>query len=141
VVIQQQGFSLQVNFVGRRAFTTTQAGALEAIVDWTFGTNDVDVAITRNDCSFAQFEAAQCEILAFAISTTTKPERARVATAAAGTYTLFVENAGPTDESISYQVVLTPTATGSGQVGAASAPAEGSTFPFKVRPSGRTQLP
>ena len=81
--------------------------------DWTFATNDVDVAIARGDCTFDQFEAAQCEILAMTISTTTKPERASVPSAAVGTYTLFVANFGPTAESISYQIVLTPSATGS----------------------------
>ena len=140
VVIQQQGFALQVEFLGRRPFTTTRAGALEAIADWTFATNDVDVAITRGDCSFDQFEAAQCEILAMTISTTTKPERANVQSAAVGTYTLFVANFGPTAESISYQVVLTPSATGSGSFEAAGSAANGSPFPFKARPRGRTEL-
>jgi hypothetical protein len=141
VVIQQQGFSLDVEFMGRRMFTTTRAGALEAIADWTFATNDVDVAVTRGDCSFDQFEAGQCEILAMTLSTSTKPERASVPSAAVGTYTLFVVNFGPTAESISYQVVLTPSATGSGSFEAAGAAKNGSAFPFKARPRGRTQLP
>jgi hypothetical protein len=141
VVIQQQGFALPVEFMGRRLFTTTRAGALEAIADWTYATNDVDVAITRNDCSFDSFEAGQCEILAMTISTTAKPERARVENAVAGTYTLFVANFGPSEESISYQVILTPSATGSGSSEAAGAAPSSSQFPFKARPRGRTQLP
>ena len=141
VLIQQPGFSLDAEFMARRMFTTNRAGALEATADWTFATNDVDVAIARGDCTFDQFEAAQCEILAMTISTTTKPERASVPSAAVGTYTLFVANFGPTAESISYQIVLTPSATGSGSFEAAGAAKNGSAFPFKARPRGRTELP
>jgi hypothetical protein len=78
-------------------------------VDWTFAANDLDVLMTRGDCSFEQAEALQCTVLVFSLSTTAKPERIRVENAAAGAYTLFVENTGPGDESVSFQVVLTPT--------------------------------
>ena len=47
--------------------------------------------------------------------------------AAAGAYTLFVENTGPTNESVSLQVVLTPSATGS--TGAVEAAAAGTSMP------------
>jgi hypothetical protein len=112
VATQGNGFPLEAGFVGRVPFTTTRAGALDATVDWTFATNDLDVALTRGDCSFEQFEAQQCTIAAFSISATAKPEKIRVDGAAAGAYTLFVENTGPGDESVSFQVVLTPSATG-----------------------------
>jgi hypothetical protein len=93
----------------------------------------VDVALVRGDCSSEQFVAQQCPILAFSVSTTAKPEIIRTDGAAAGTYTLFVENTGPTDESVSYQVVLTPSATGV----TASRAAEGQGgFELKSRPRG-----
>ena len=53
--------------------------------------------------------AKQCTILAFSVSTTAKPEKIRTDSAAAGTYTLFVENTGPATRDVSFQVVLTPT--------------------------------
>jgi hypothetical protein len=74
-------------------------------VDWTFATNDIDVALVRGSCTFEQLEASQCNVVAFAVGTTAKPERVR-ASGAAGTYTLFVENTGPTDDSASYQAVF-----------------------------------
>jgi hypothetical protein len=58
--------------------------------------------------SFEQFAAQQCTVLGVTVSETAKPEKVNVSSAAAGTYTLFIENVGPGDESLSFQVVLTP---------------------------------
>ncbi len=109
LVTSGNGFSLEAEFTGRVPFTTTRTGNLEATVDWTFAANDVDVLLTRGDCSFDQLIANQCTILVFSVSTTAKPEKIRSDSAATGAYTLFVENTGPGDESVSFQVVLTPT--------------------------------
>lgn len=109
LVASGNGFPLEAEFTGRVPFTTTRTGNLEATVDWTFAANDVDVLLTRGDCSFDQLIANQCTILTFSVSTTAKPERIRSDSATAGAYTLFVENTGPGDESVSFQVVLTPT--------------------------------
>ena len=77
-------------------------------MDWTLAANDVDIFIARGNCSFDQFVTEQCTIAAEAISTTAKPERARLANQPAGTYTVVIANFGPGDESIAYQVVFTP---------------------------------
>jgi len=139
VVAQVQGFALEAGFTGRLPFTTSRAGAIEATVDWTYATNDVDVALVKGDCTFDQFEAGQCQILSFAISVSTKPEKVRTDGAAAGAYTLFVENTGPGDESVSLQVVLTPSATGS--AGPVTAAAVGAGWPgFKAPARGRAEL-
>jgi len=136
VVAQGQGFPLNAGFTGRVPFNTSRGGLLEATVEWTFASNDVDVALVRGDCSFAQLEAAQCPILAFSLSTTAKPERIRFDGAAAGSYTLFIENTGATNESVSFQVVLTPSATAS----AAVLPDGGLSFQFKSPPRGFVEL-
>jgi hypothetical protein len=111
VVAQGNGFPLEAEFAGRVPFTTSLAGSLRATVDWTLAANDIDVMLVRGDCSFDQAETGQCPILVFSLSTTAKPETIQVDGMAAGAYTLFVENTGPGDESVSFQVVLTPSAT------------------------------
>jgi hypothetical protein len=119
VVSTGQG-SLDVDFIGRAApFTTSLTGSLEATVDWTFATNDIDVFLARGDCTPQQFVDTQCNIVAFSDSSTAKPERVRLSAAAPGVYTLLVGNVGPDRESLSWQVVLTPTAA-SGSPGAAA---------------------
>jgi hypothetical protein len=112
VVASGGGQPLEVDFVGRVPFTTSRTGNLDATVDWTYGTNDLDVILTRGDCSFDQLMDMQCTVLVLSESETAKPEKVHADNAAAGTYTLFVANFGPGDESVSYQVVLTPTTAG-----------------------------
>jgi hypothetical protein len=103
-----------------RPLATTETGSLEVTVDWTFAANDVDIYIARGNCSFNQFVAEQCAIATAATSTTTKPERARLANQPAGTYTVVVANFGPGDESIAYQVVFTPGTSSSSHSAAGS---------------------
>jgi hypothetical protein len=103
-----------------RPLATTETGSLEVTVDWTFAANDVDIFIARGNCSFNQFVTEQCAIAASATSTTTKPERARLANQPAGTYTVIVANFGPGDESIAYQVVFTPGTSSSSSADSAS---------------------
>ena len=134
VVSQGVGLSLEAQFLGRVVFTTTRAGTLQATVDWTFDENDVDVGIFAGDCSFDQFMNAQCQIIAISGSTTAKPERVQGA-AAAGSYTLFIENTGPGDETLSYQVVLTPDATAT-----SSASRSSLQWRLKVPPRGFVEL-
>jgi len=112
VVSQVTGLAIEANVLGRVLVEATRSGTLTATVDWTFAENDVDVAIVGGDCSFEAFLGGQCPIVAISASTTAKPERISGA-ANAGTYTLFIENTGPGDETISYQVVLTPDASAS----------------------------
>jgi hypothetical protein len=120
VVVGQGGGPLEAGDVGMEQITTNAAGRLDVTVDWTFATNDIDVLITRGVCSFDQLENGQCNIAAFSVSATAKPERISVSGAAAGTYTLFVENLGPGDDSASYQVVLSPGASSSSEGSARS---------------------
>jgi hypothetical protein len=91
-----------------RPLATAETGAFDVTVDWTFASNDVDVAIARGACSFEQLISAECTLLGMTTSVTTKPERLRVANQPAGTYTLLIANFGPDDESIAYQAVFTP---------------------------------
>jgi len=88
-------------------FTTTVTGDLEFIVDWTFATNNLDLLLFRGECSEDQFNAGQCTAGDTADSSTAKPERVGISSAPAGVYTLVVFNLGDTEESFSYQVLLT----------------------------------
>jgi hypothetical protein len=109
-VVSQGSDTLEAGFVGQVSpFTTTRTGTIEVTVDWTFATNDVDIALTRGVCTPQQFLDLQCNIATFSDSVTAKPERIRLASSAAGTYTIILANAGPEHESLSWQAVLTPT--------------------------------
>jgi hypothetical protein len=102
-------------------FVTPRAGDLEFIVDWTFASNDIDLILFRGECSDEQFLAQECDLADVTDSTTAKPERVGIAGAAAGTYTLVVFNLGTTEESFSYQVLLTTLESASEGVRASAA--------------------
>jgi hypothetical protein len=110
-VVSQGSGSIEVLNVALINFGTSQAGRLEVTVDWTFATNDVDVYLFRGSCTPDQFLAMQCQVVTFSESTTAKPERLTASGAAAGSYVLAIGNAGPGDESVAFQVVLSPSAS------------------------------
>jgi hypothetical protein len=140
VVSQVTGGSLPAGFIAWVVFTTARAGALDATVDWTFATNDLDVYLAQGSCDNNTIATTACPILGFSESTTAKPETAHVASAPAGTYTIFVNNLGPGDETVSYQVVLTPSATGTAPLTASSRSGEAVPFQLKGRPRGGIEL-
>jgi hypothetical protein len=105
-----------------RPLATTETGAFDATVDWTFTSNDIDVFLMRGTCTFTQFVTNQCTVVASATGTTGKQERVRAANQPAGAYTFIVANFGPEDESIAYQVVFT---TGASAASASRGPEAG----------------
>jgi hypothetical protein len=135
-VSQLTGVALKAGYFGWSPFTTTEQGTLDATMDWTVATNDLDLYLGQGSCNGDSFDTAQCPILAFSESSTAKPEEVRLENAAAGAYTVFVGNVGPGDETLSFQVVLTPSATA-----AASARAVRSvTVQLRIRPRGFVEL-
>jgi hypothetical protein len=89
------------------AFNTSTSGRLDATVEWTFASNDVDVYLVRGACSFEEFVNLLCNIVSFSESTTAKPERISFQGAPPDAYVLVIANYGPADESVAFQVVLT----------------------------------
>lgn len=88
--------------------TVTGSGTIDATVQWTFASNDVDLFLTDRNCNATQYlQLANCNILARADSFTNKPEVIRV-TASTGVYRLFVYNDGPGSEAGTLVVGFTP---------------------------------
>jgi hypothetical protein len=140
IVSQITGGALPAGVVAWVPFTTTEAGSLDATVDWTLASDDIDVYLTQGSCDVNTFGTTACPVLGYSESTTAKPEQAHVASAAAGTYTIFVNNLGPNDESVSYQVVLTSSATGAAPPVASSRASVVTPFQLKGRPRAGIQL-
>lgn len=120
VVVSEGGTAIAFDELGRVEFTSPRAGALNGTVEWTFPTNSMLVIVTRGACNFDQLLANQCTSISLSQGTTPKPRTFSLAGQAAGTFTLFVGNLGPADESIRWQVVLNPSAASA----AAQAPAD-----------------
>jgi hypothetical protein len=118
------GISLRVEYAFGVYFDTSAAGTIEATVDYTYADTILGVWVANGRCTGEQFEAQQCQLLASSFSGG-KPRKLSLATQAAGSYTLIAGNAGPRDESVSFQVVFTRSAT------AGSPPAASSRLPLE----------
>jgi len=108
IVVSQGSTAIAVDYVAGRFFTTDRAGTLDVTVDYTFADSRLIIWIARGQCTGELFIAEQCDFAATSFAGS-KPRKVSVTGAAPGTYTFIAANAGPRDESISHQVVLTPT--------------------------------
>jgi hypothetical protein len=126
VVIHGSGASAPAGYIAWVPFTIGIAGDLDVTVDWVYATDDIDIYLTQGSCDSTTINTTACPILTYSESTTAKPEVLHLANAAPGTYTLFVNNLGPLDEAVSYQVLLTKSATGATNPTASSRAGEGS---------------
>jgi hypothetical protein len=115
-VVLQRSQPIEALYLWAWDFTTSRTGTIDITVDYTYASNVILVWVARGTCTFEQFEAEQCTYAATSFTGGT-PRKVSVTGATAGTYTLIVGNLGPDDDSIAFQVVLTPTAS-SGGVGA-----------------------
>lgn len=113
VVVLEGSFSLPAGFIGvSPTISVPSSGVLTVTVDWTFATNDLDIALVRGTCTEAMFDAETCDVIAFTESATAKPETLTV-NVTAGSYTPLVGNFGTGDESGALQAVFTAGATAS----------------------------
>jgi len=103
-VVLQDGWSAGVFEFVLWEGTVSGSGTLDGTVQWTFASNDVDLAVSDTTCTEAAFPF--CTFLAEATSTTAKPERVSL-TVSAGTYRFWVLNLGPERESGTLEIGLT----------------------------------
>jgi hypothetical protein len=107
-LIAAAGFSgLAPHMLASVPFRIPTPGVLDATVDWTFTTDNVDVYIGYGSCTVDQFNNGTCHVVAFSESASAKPERVGVSELGPGYYSLFIGNRGPDEESVSYQIFLT----------------------------------
>jgi hypothetical protein len=88
--------------------TVSGNGTMDATVQWTFASNDVDLFLTDRNCNATSyFNLGNCNIMARANSFTSKPEVIRQSLGS-GVYRLWVYNDGPASESGTLVVGFTP---------------------------------
>lgn len=106
-LILEGSFSgLEELMLARVPFDTPSTGRIEATVDWTFATDDVDIYLVRGTCTLDQFNTGTCPFVTFSESASTKPETISAGNQAASSYSLYIGNRGPAQESVSFQIFL-----------------------------------
>jgi len=96
--------------LGVATFATTASGTIDFRVDWTFASNNIDLALTAACAEDATIGGSDCPYLVTS-NTTNKPETLTYANAPAGTYALVLQNNGTTPESGTIEIGLTTTST------------------------------
>jgi hypothetical protein len=112
-VVLETGGPIGAGYVWAWPFTTSRAGTIDATVNYTYSTNALVVWVARGSCTSEQFVADQCVYAATSFAGP-NPRKVSVTGAAAGDFIILIGNAGPEDDSVSFQVVLTPTAASAG---------------------------
>jgi hypothetical protein len=114
-VVLSASYAIEVNHGYFHEFTIsgTRSGTLEVTVDYTYSDSIMLIWLAKAPCSVEQLDANQCQIVASSFAGQ-KPRRLAATSQAAGNYVLFILNAGPNDEGVSYQGVFTANAAGLG---------------------------
>jgi predicted small lipoprotein YifL len=88
-------------------FSVPDSGRLDITMDWTNPASPVGIyLVPANTCTLAEFNARTCNFLVRSEPSSVKPRKISVANFNAGNYRWLLGTFGDTDESISYQFVL-----------------------------------
>ena len=89
------------------SFTTTAPGQVNIRVSWGNASNTLWVDLSAS-CTSDQFVAGTCQFISSDRSLAPVAQKMSVVSSlAAGTYVLIIDNRGPADENVSYEIDLT----------------------------------
>jgi hypothetical protein len=104
VVFQDSG-TVPLDNAVFKTFTTTAAGRIDAVVDWTFADSNIGLAVYTGDCNIQKYIAGTCDLL-IGKASPPKPLKGSASNVAAGTYGIIVANVSLVNESYSSSVTL-----------------------------------
>ncbi len=91
----------------RDDFSVPDTGRLDITVDWTNASSPIGVYMApANTCALADFNARTCEFVVRSEPSPQKPRKISTPNFAAGNYRWLIANFSDSDESISFQFVL-----------------------------------
>ena len=89
-------------------FSVTSSGRLDLVVSWRDATDTVWVQIATSECTNALNVVGQCTYLFDDRATIAVPKKMpSVRSFQAGSYMLLIDNRGPADEAVMYEIDLT----------------------------------
>jgi hypothetical protein len=108
-LIREEGWALEPLDAVALDLTITGAGSgtLDATVEWTFASDDVDIYVTAAACTAEMLAGARCAYKTKADSATAKPERVSFSVSAGETHRFWIVNFGPQRESGTFVARLT----------------------------------
>ena len=115
MLVDQFSGPMTLEEVKFRPFNVPATGVLEVTLDWTLRSNEILVLVTQGQCTEDDLLKDKCTFLAGgdSLDSTAKPMKLRGAVNTPGLFTVLIGNAGPENDSISYQAVLLPSTASS----------------------------
>jgi hypothetical protein len=88
---------------------TSTAGTLTLVVNWTAATDVILAGIATSTCTVSVYLNSTCDFLAQDGNTeTTATKTVTAGGVAPGSYVVIIQNQGPTNETVTYTLTLTP---------------------------------
>lgn len=88
-------------------FSVPDNGRLDATVDWTNASSRIGVyLVPANSCTLDEFNARSCNFLVLSEPSSVKPRKVSIPSFNAGNYRWLMGNFSESDESVSFQFVL-----------------------------------
>lgn len=106
-VVVSGTYSATAHFSHSINFSTTTAGQLSITVSWRNAANTLWVDVSSS-CTSEQYVAGTCQFVYSDRNAVAAPQKTpSVNSFAAGTYVLIIDDRGPADETVTYEVDLT----------------------------------
>jgi hypothetical protein len=107
-VVESGSDSWDASTLGYNDFSVPEAGRLDITVDWTYASSRIGVfLVPANTCNTVdEFNARSCNFLVRSEPSTVKPRKISTPNFAAGNYRWLIGNFSDSNESISWQIVL-----------------------------------
>jgi hypothetical protein len=102
---------LEERFLTMVPFRTSSFGTIRASVDWTFEASTIYVYISAGRCTIDEINAGGCRFVAASQTATPKPRLVTALGQPAGEYALYIGNFAGEEESVSWQVFHTSSAS------------------------------
>ena len=88
-------------------FSVSDTGRLDTTIDWTNASSKIGIYLVPvNSCTLDQFNARSCTFLMRSEPSSIKPRKVSTTNFAAGNYRWLIANFSDSDESVSFQFVL-----------------------------------
>jgi hypothetical protein len=107
-VVESGSDSWDASTLGYNDFSVPEAGRLDITVDWTYASSRIGVfLVPANTCNtIDEFNARSCNFLVRSEPSTVKPRKISTPNFSAGNYRWLIGNFSDSNESISWQIVL-----------------------------------
>ena len=106
-IVASGSYAATARFSHFVAFSTSASGQLDISVKWGKAANNLSVDVVLSTCTSDKYVADACQFLYDDQTQGASSKTHSMGSFAAGSYILIIDNHGPADEAVSYEIDLT----------------------------------